>query len=137
MTGLVHIAAHYYKQALTLPSEVDCHSSMASSRKKVRIFPTIFPTKRKKKRIPCKTIFAVLSFFLMLHVSCSAVSCAAGGFEERSSVQFVVDLQIKQFHTGFALLKNILHYLIHSFSQQRFNQLPVLNKHCSKLHLFD
>ena len=45
MTGLVHVVAHYYKQALTLPSEVECHSSMVSSRNEVRVFPTIFPTK--------------------------------------------------------------------------------------------
>ena len=63
----------------------------------------------------------------MLHVSCSAVSGAAGGFEEGSGVHFVIDLQIKQFHIGFALLENILYYLIHSFKQQRCNQLPVLN----------
>ena len=37
---------------------------------------------------------------------------------------FVIDLKIKQSHVGFALLKNILHYLIHSIS--RDNQLPVL-----------
>ena len=63
----------------------------------------------------------------MLRVSRSVVSGAAGGFEERSGIQFVINLQIKQSHIGFALLKNILHYLIDSFNQQRCDQLPVLN----------
>ena len=73
----------------------------------------------------------------MLHVSRSAVSHAAGRFEEGSSIRFVIDLQIKQSLIGFALLKNILHYLIRSFNQQRCNQLPVLNIARDKLHLFD
>ena len=114
LTGLVHVVAHYYKEALTVLSEVECRPSMASSRNEVRVF-LLFPCQNRGKLFRC-----------YVSLDCSAVSCTAGGFEEGSGVQFVIDVQIKPSHVGFALLKNILHYLIQSIS--RDNQLPVLNR---------
>ena len=61
MAGLVHVAADYHKQAITLPSEVESSSSMASSRNEVRTSTG----QNEKIRIPM-TIFAALSFFLLL-----------------------------------------------------------------------
>ena len=119
MTELDHVAAHYY----IVQASTQCHSSMASSRNEVRIF-VLFSCQNGGKNCYDYTVI-LLSYFFQCYVFRSAVSRVAGGFEQASSVLFVIDVQIKPSHIGFALLKNILHYLTHSVS--RDNQLPVLN----------
>ena len=103
MKGLVHIATHYYKQAWmnACGNEMECYFSVVSSMQEWGYdFPYYAHDKMEKKQL--LPTFSVLIFIAGCFSFYSSV--AASRFEERSGVQFVIDLQASN-------LTLALHYL--------------------------